>query len=95
MTSIEKKSGLGSPKTAKELLDMYFLQARSQLLETAAIFDRIERAEGGAEARGDPRLEKLREVCDILINGKGNRAEQFLLLFSDPVEKNGQSMSLP
>ncbi len=35
MTSVWKKSGLGSPKTAKELLDMYFLKARSQLLETA------------------------------------------------------------
>ena len=87
MTSIERKSGLGSPKTAKELLDMYFLQARSQMLETAAIFDRIERAEGGAEVLDEARLQKLREACDILKDGRGNRAEQFLLLFSDPVEQ--------
>jgi hypothetical protein len=33
MTNIWKKSELGSPKTAKELLDMYFLQARSQLCD--------------------------------------------------------------
>lgn len=90
MTSIQSKSGLESPKTGKELLDMYFLQARSQVLETAAIFDRIERAEGGAEALDDPRLQKLREACDILKNGKRNRAEQFLLLFSDPVEEKGE-----
>ena len=87
MTSIQSKSGLGSPKTASELLDMYFLQARSQVLETAAILDRIERAEGGAEALDDSRLQKLREACDILKNGKHNRAEQFLLLFSDPIEE--------
>ena len=74
---------LRSPKTAQELLDMYFLDARSQMLETAAILDRIERAEGGAEVMNDLRLKKLRDVCDILKNGSGNRAEQFLMLFSD------------
>ncbi len=75
---------LRSPKTAEELLDMYFLDARSQMLETAAILDRIERAEDGAKAMDDHRLKKLRDVCDILKNGRGNRAEQFLMLFSDP-----------
>lgn len=83
MTVNLKKPVLRSPKTAQELLDMYFLDARSQMLETAAILDRIERAEGGAEVMNDLRLKKLRDVCDILKNGSGNRAEQFLMLFSD------------
>jgi len=78
------KSALGSPKSAKQLLDMYFLDARSALLETAAVFDRIERAEGGAEIFKDPRLSNLREACDIIKNGKVNRAEQFLTRFSEP-----------
>ena len=82
MTVNLKKPVLRSPKTAEELLDMYFLDARSQMLETAAILDRIERAEGGAEVMNDLRLKKLRDVCDILKNGSGNRAEQFLMLFS-------------
>jgi len=83
MTGDLKKPVLRSPKTAEELLDMYFLDARSQMLETAAILDRIERAEGGAEAMDDHRLKKLRDVCNILKNGRGNRAEQFLMLFSE------------
>lgn len=85
MTVNLKKPVLRSPKTAEELLDMYFLDARSQMLETAAILDRIERAEGGSEAMDDHRLKKLRDVCDILKNCSGNRAEQFLMLFSDAV----------
>ena len=89
MTVNLKKSVLRSPKTADELLDMYFLDARSQMLETAAILDRIERAEGGSEAMDDSRLKKLRDVCDILKNGSGNRAEQFLMLFSENVTKQG------
>lgn len=84
MTVNLKKPVLRSPKTAEELLDMYFLDARSQMLETAAILDRIERADGGAEAMNDHRLKKLRGVCDILKNGRNNRAEQFLMLFSEP-----------
>ena len=83
MTDHNHNTGLKSPKSAKELLDMYFLDARSNLLETAAIFDRIERASGGNEALNDPRLKELKSVCDILINGEKNRAEQFLALFSD------------
>lgn len=76
--------GLGSPKSAEQLLDMYFLDIRSALLETAAAFDRIERAEGGADIFSDPRIGNLRKAFDIIKNGKVNRAEQFLTLFSDP-----------
>ena len=74
---------LGSPKSAGQLLDMYFLDIRSALLETAAAFDRIERAEGGAEIFKDPRINNLKEACEIIKTGRVNRAEQFLTLFSD------------
>jgi len=86
MDRVPEEQVLVSPKKANELLDLYFLEARSALLETAAIFDRIERAGGGAELFSDPRLSKLMEACNVLRNGKGNRAEQFLLLFSDPAD---------
>jgi len=86
MDRVPEEQVLGSPKKANELLDLYFLEARSALLETAAIFDRIERAGGGNEVFSDPRLSKLMEACNVLRNGKGNRAEQFLLLFSDPAD---------
>ena len=80
-----KQNVPGSPKTAEELLDMYFLDARSYMLETAAILDRIERSFGGSEIFTDPRLIKLGKACEIIEKGSGNRAEQFHLLFSDPV----------
>lgn len=86
MDSVPAKPVLSSPKTAKELLDLYFLEARSALLETAAIFDRIERAHGGTEVFHEPRVSKLMEACEIIKNVSGNRAQQFLLLFSDPAD---------
>ena len=78
------RAKLSSPKTADELLDTYFLEARSHLLETAAVLDRIERAPDGAKALSDPRIKQLFDACEILTSVTGNRAEQFLRLFSDP-----------
>ena len=77
-----KQSGLIPPKTAEQLMDMYYLQARSHLLETAAIFDRIERADGGGKAMEDQRIKTLFKTCEILTQGRANRAEQFLNLLS-------------
>ena len=86
MENIPLKPVLPSPRTAEELLNIYFLDMRSALLETAAALDRIERAEKGSDIFQDPRIRRLVEACDILKNGSRNRAEQFLNLFSDPME---------
>jgi hypothetical protein len=78
-------SKFGSPLSASTLLEMYFFDIRSHLLEAAAAMDRIQRAPGGLEVMEDERMRRLIAVCDILKNGSVNRAEQFLQLFSDPV----------
>ena len=83
MTSATPGPALAGPKSARELLDMYFLDMRSHLLETASAFDRIERADGGATLGADPRARLLREACGIIAHGEGNRVERFLALFSD------------
>nr|WP_319396066.1 hypothetical protein [uncultured Desulfobacter sp.] len=75
--------GLTPQKTAEELLGMYYLEARSYLLETAAILDRIERAAGGDTAMDDPRIERLFSLCRMLTQQKKNRAETFLNMLSD------------
>ncbi len=86
MSKVQETGGLPPAKIAAELLDLYFLDARSHLLETAAILDRIERAAGGVDAKTDLRVEALVRACGILSDGEGNRAERFLHLFSDPVD---------
>lgn len=73
---------LAPPKSAAELLDMYYLEMRCNLLEAAASFDRIQRAEGGEEALRDPRAVTLRQSLAILSEEQPGRAERFLDLFS-------------
>lgn len=74
---------LKAPKGAQELLSMYFLEARCHLLETAAIFDRIERAEGAEKVKQDVRYKTLLNSFDILKNSGRDRAKTFQLLFSE------------
>ena len=65
-----------------QVLDLYFVEARSKLIDVAAFLDRVERAEGG----DDYRLLAFREALRALaMQGEGtNRAEKVLLAFSDP-----------
>ena len=64
----------------QQLLDLYFLDARSRLIDLAAFLDRLDRAEGEA----DFRLVALRKAFGELTREGGNRAEHVLLALSDP-----------
>ena len=86
MANRHEKPALRSPKTAEELLEIYFLDMRSALLETAAALDRIQRSENGGKMMDDPRVLKLNGAFEILKSGKPDKVEQILHLLSDPME---------
>ena len=66
------------PSAAKSVLDASFLEARSKILDLAAILDRIDRG-GGLE---DARLERLRQALHLLDGQEQGRAERVQHLFS-------------
>ncbi|MDD4099020.1 MAG: hypothetical protein PHC30_09630 [Lentisphaeria bacterium] len=68
-------------KTADELLDLYYHDLRSHLLESAATFDRLERA-GGLPA-ADPRLQRLRQAAAVVLDDRPDRARRFLEALSE------------
>ena len=65
-----------------KVLDLYFVDARSRLIDIAAFLDRVERAEGD----DDYRIHAFREALRALAaEGAGSkRAERVLMAFSDP-----------
>lgn len=70
---------LPSPQSAEDLLNHYYLFMRSALVETAAGFDRIQRAEGGESViQTDPRIRDLQEACRILLSDTERRTEEIL-----------------
>ncbi len=79
---------MSKPLSASEILDREFLELRAKILQIAAAFDRLDRAEGDVE--NDSRLGLLREGIEIL-SSSSERAEQFQLLFSRPYEDDWQT----
>ena len=66
--------------TRQQVIDLYFMDARSKLIDLAAFIDRVERAKG----EDDFRMKAFRDALrDLSIESKG-RAGQVLLAFSDP-----------
>jgi len=70
------------PLPADEALERYYLEARSKLLDLAAILDRIGRGQGAAHVDGDPRLDKIRRALEVLHDRSGGRAERIQQIFS-------------
>lgn len=76
------------PLPAAQALDAYFLEARSKLLDLAAMLDRIDRGASASEVENDPRLAKMRQAIELLHDHKGNRAERIQKIFSLDYDAN-------
>jgi hypothetical protein len=73
-----------TPLPAPAVLDGYFLEARSKLLDLAAILDRIDRGGGSA----DPRLSRIHDAVAALRESGVSRAERVQNIFSLPYDPN-------
>jgi hypothetical protein len=71
-----------TPLPAAKALDAYFLEARSKILDLAAILDRIGRGRDAGSVGGDPRLEKIQRALEVLHDPSGGRAERIQQIFS-------------
>ncbi len=71
-----------TPLAAEQALNAYYLDARSKVLELAAILDRVGRGAGAADAAADPRLERIATAIQVLLKGTGGRAEEVQRVFS-------------
>jgi hypothetical protein len=75
-----------TPLPADKALDNYFLEARSKLLDLAAILDRIGRGIDAAAAAKDPRVQKIRQALEVVRDQSGGRAERIQQIFSREYE---------
>jgi hypothetical protein len=76
-----------SPKTGRELVDEYFIENRTRLLEIAAYLDRLDRTDPSLVDR-DFRVRAFRDALRLLEAGpvgeSGTRVERIQHLLSDP-----------
>jgi hypothetical protein len=71
-----------SPLSPKELVDEYFIENRTKILEIAAFLDRLDRADS-TYAKQDFRMKAFVEALALLGRG-ANRLDSIQLLLSDP-----------
>ncbi len=72
-----------SPKTGKQLVDEYFIENRTRILEIAAFLDRLDRV-GDGEAEDDYRVRAFRECLEVLASGSHPRMPRIQMILSDP-----------
>ena len=76
-----------SPMNASEILDLYFIENRSRLLDIASFLDRIDRYAGAEAARKDFRYQALARALQQLDGETGGRTAAIQLIFSDPTSE--------
>ena len=69
--------------TRQNILDLYFMDARSKLIDIAAFLDRVDRGEGDS----DFRLPAFRKALEELQRGEPVRAKSVLMSLSDPTKE--------
>ncbi|MDQ2666457.1 MAG: hypothetical protein M3Z05_10640 [Gemmatimonadota bacterium] len=79
---------IASPKTGRELVDEYFIENRTRLLEIASFLDRLDRADA-ALVQKDYRARAFHEALALLdapITGStlDTRVQRIQMLLSDP-----------
>jgi hypothetical protein len=70
------------PLSGPRLLDEYFIENRTRVLDIAAFLDRLDRA--GESAEGDFRLAAFRETLQVLASGSYPRIQAVQMILSDP-----------
>ena len=68
---------------SQQVLDLYFMDARSKLIDLAAFIDRVELAEG----KEDFRMAAFRQALSRLGQNQPEKAKQVLLTLSDPTSE--------
>ncbi len=71
-----------TPLTSRAALDSFFLEARSKILDLAAILDRIDRGPGANDIHDDSRLARVRQALEVLLDRSPARAERVQQVFS-------------
>jgi hypothetical protein len=77
-----------TPLPAPRVLDQFFLDARSRVLDLAATLDRLGRGADAAAAAADPRMKLLRQALEVLTADAPDRAERVQQVFSLAYDPN-------
>ena len=80
-----------SPLSKTELVDAYFIENRTRILDIAAFLDRLERTEG-SNKEDDFRMRAFRRALRELVSDQNGRIERVQMLLSDPTTEPREAL---
>lgn len=92
LSSRSTTSTAPTPSTTEDLINLYFLDSRSKLIEIAAFLDRIERARATSTksdktaVEDDFRLTAFKRALAVVAGNEKNKAKAVQMVFSDPTD---------
>jgi hypothetical protein len=72
------------PLTTSRIIDEYFIENRTRLLDLAAYLDRLSRSADGQPAGEDFRMQAFEKALRVLSSNDPAKVDQIQLIFSDP-----------
>lgn len=72
------------PMQAIDVLDLYFIENRSRILDIASFLDRIDRYEGAEQAKADYRYQAIMKIIGLLDQSTESRTKAIQVALSDP-----------
>jgi hypothetical protein len=72
------------PLTTGQIIDEYFIENRTRLLELAAFLERLDRSADSAEVSGDFRMAAFRQALHVVASDTTDKMDQVQRIFSDP-----------
>ena len=80
------------PLTTHQIVDEYFIENRTKLLDIAAFLDRLDRSSDAADPGMDFRVRVFRKALQALADGERSRLMRLQMLFSDPTTEPRPSL---
>jgi hypothetical protein len=71
-------------KTAREIIDLYFIENRARLLDIASFLDRIDRYDESGAGKNDFRYKAFLKALAQLLQTSEDRTKALQMIFSDP-----------
>lgn len=81
--------------TAKEVLELYFVENRARVLEIASFLDRIDRAPNPEEAKADFRYRAFLETLRTVLSLEKHRTADVQRSLSDPTREPVEQAGAP
>lgn len=78
-----KQSAGTCPLTKRQLIDEYFIENRTKILDLAAFLDRLDRASDQSQ-ESDFRMDAFQEALEVLSSKTQSRMNRVQMIFSDP-----------